>query len=95
MADDLSDIPAATIAQWERLGVDLIEADLKGTGLRYVGGVDVQAQAWRWVTSKRTAQQKSIRRKETIRFWFIAICGFVAAVAAGIAAVPVLQSWLR
>jgi hypothetical protein len=54
----LAGIPPARIANWNRYGVDAIEADLiNNNGLRYVGGPPgTNEQAWRWVRYQRAQQ---------------------------------------
>src|SRR5205807_3882516 len=53
--DPLDGIAPARIANWERYGVDAIEADLKyNKGTSYVGGPpEAREQARRWVRYKR------------------------------------------
>jgi hypothetical protein len=55
----LSGISPARIANWERHGVDAIEADLANNqGVTYVGGPPgTREQALRWVRYKRSQQQ--------------------------------------
>src|SRR5262247_3308899 len=52
-------ISPARIANWERHGVDAIEADLANNqGITYVGGPPgTREQAWRWVRHKRSQQE--------------------------------------
>jgi hypothetical protein len=55
----LAGISPTRIANWERYGVDAIEADLRNNrGLAYVGGPPgTEEQAWRWVRYKRAEEQ--------------------------------------
>jgi hypothetical protein len=64
----LAGIPPARIANWERHGVDAIEADLNSTdGLRYVGGPPgTKEQARRWVRYKRAQQQEVLSLKPSV-----------------------------
>lgn len=57
---DYNDIPASRKANWERFGVDAIEADLKNRGgVTYVGGPpEARHQAWVWVRVQRIMQQR-------------------------------------
>ena len=44
-------------AQWEKLGVDQVKADLQTGGIRVVGGTQaVQNLAWEWVRLKEAEQ---------------------------------------
>jgi hypothetical protein len=55
----LAGISPTRIANWERSGVDAIEADLRNNrGLAYVGGPPgTEEQAWRWVPYKRAKEK--------------------------------------
>jgi hypothetical protein len=55
----LAGIAPTRIANWERHGVDAIEADLLNRqGITYVGGPPgTNEQAWQWVRYKRAQQQ--------------------------------------
>jgi type IV secretory pathway component VirB8 len=44
-----------------------------------------------WLTEKAKARNKVENR----RFWIILIIAIISAVAAGIAAIPVVQSWIK
>jgi hypothetical protein len=59
LGDALEGIAPGRIANWERYGVDAIEADLKNNkGTSYMGGPpEAREQAWRWVRYKRDQQQ--------------------------------------
>jgi hypothetical protein len=57
---DYNEIPASRKANWERFGVEAIEADLKNSnGVTYVGGPpEARQQAWLWVRVQRNMQQR-------------------------------------
>src|SRR5580704_2479313 len=64
----LAGISAARIANWERHGVEAIEADLiNNHGDRYVGGPPgTTDQAWRWVRYKRDQEKARSQQPEIV-----------------------------
>jgi hypothetical protein len=65
----LAGISPSRIANWQRHGVDAIEADLTHTGgSRLVGGPPGTAEdAWRWVRYMRNQERARQRELVTIR----------------------------
>ena len=61
----LTGISPTRTANWERSGVDAIEADLRNNrGLAYVGGPPgTEEQAWRWVRYKRAKEKAAASRR--------------------------------
>ena len=70
-------ISPARIAEWEKWGLDAIEADLKNTGgIRYVGGSqENRMQAWAWVRVQR--RNENLKHAEAVNLkpglWGISI----------------------
>jgi hypothetical protein len=72
-------------AQFEIMGAAGLRADMI-TG-NYIKNVDTLSQAQEWLN-----EQDSIKeRRETLRFWAMILLTAAAAIAAGIAAWPVLK----
>jgi hypothetical protein len=66
--EPLADIDPNRIKQWEEVGVDAVEADLKtNNGLTYVGADHAIPGAWRWVRYKRKQEQASEREVLTVK----------------------------
>jgi hypothetical protein len=70
-AHPLAGIHPTRIANWEKIGVDAIEADLKYSGgTRYVGGpAGTAEQAWRWVNYKQAENLGNVTPNREITGW--------------------------
>jgi hypothetical protein len=66
--DPLAGIDPARIAEWEKLGVDCIETDLKQrNGLTYIGAQHAVEWAWRWVRHKRAQEEEAKKEVVTLK----------------------------
>lgn len=83
-------------AQFEKIGLDLVKADLATGARRYVGtnldtvSADVSA-AREWVKEV----EDKVSSRESLRFWSMFVITAIGAIAAVIAAVFAIFEWIN
>jgi hypothetical protein len=85
-------------ARFEGIGVEPIRRELAVGNVFYLHGPEMRRQAQEWVVeqdAKLAEGTKSGRRIENIKYFVALFVSVVAAVAAMIAAWPVIKEWLR
>jgi hypothetical protein len=74
-------------AKFERMGLAFVRQWLQMGVVDSVENLEVQ----QWIME----ESRRVERKETLRYWGMLVMTFIAAVAAVIAAVPVVKEWLH
>lgn len=78
---------------FESMGVDAVRTDLLRAfeGNQRIPPGPGRHQALEWLSE----QERKQRRRETWHYWFMFVFTLVAAIAACIAALPIVKEWLR
>jgi len=91
-------IPDRDRSRYEAIGLTAIRRELEVGNVQYLHGDVQRRQAREWVdeeTAKAEKETRKTRRLETTKFVASLLVGIVAAVAAMIAAWPVIKEWFR
>src|ERR1700730_4133459 len=81
-------ISPSSRAKFEKLGLQYVRKDI-GMGFSLTDGQErVEAQEW------MHEQQTKLERRETFRYWSMLVFTLIAAVAACIAAEPIVKVWI-
>jgi hypothetical protein len=80
-------ISPAQRERFEKLGVDFVRTDI-ATGPR-IQDCEESTAALEWVHE----QNMRLARRDALRFWWMLTFTFIAAIAASIAAWPVILEW--
>ena len=78
---------------FDSMGVDAVRTDLQRgfEGNQRIPPGPGRHEALEWLSEQEHKQ----RRRETLRYWFMFVFTVVAAIAACIAAGPIVKEWLR